>query len=150
MPTGPVGSGKIEGAAAFTALASLQSASHRLGEDGGIQGTNVTVSLYDSPVTCNSRADGGVVGGRVMSLVVSSAGLSPMTGVFGGPDAGQRTAVAMLFEPDAGLIFSKSGVVTLASVEPCSVTGSFDMEMASADGGSSRASGTFSSVFCPL
>ena len=142
--TAPAGSGSTS---AFPVGASYQTTSQWV-SDAGVTGALLTVALYQGGVLCNGGGDAGVT--NVATFFVAfpqgdraSVGVYPRQSSDGGPSF---TGFVGL---DGGVYTAADGTLTLATLQNCSLTGSFDLQLSlGADAGTTPFSGSFDSAYC--
>jgi hypothetical protein len=144
----PAGSGTTQGAEAFAAGASYQSAAQILDpDDGGVVSAQLSLSLLKKAVACVDRADAGNGDGFFATVVAPGADrVGTGTWTTRRPDAGAYF-VAYLGN-DGGFVAASEGSLTLTAVQHCAVSGSFDVKFPTGDGGLAPLTGTFNSEFC--
>jgi hypothetical protein len=147
----PAGSGTVQGANAFAVGSSYQRAGEYRDADSGVQnGVQLDVSLYKRAVSCTALQDGGATGEAFHVTLIDHASTRITPGTYpvsGKADGGAASFIGLgLF--DGGLHVANEGTFTLAAVQSCSVSGSFDVRFPIPDGGSEPFSGTFNSEFC--
>lgn len=168
------GSGTVVGSRPFTAPSAYQVS--QLFRDERVV---LSVQLYDQPTRCDDvrwpTPDGGpsAIGdvarfGIVTADVYSARGtrqvLPGTYPVAGAVDSAYATVYFMrrldggtAQSPDGGdagapatdWAYAASGSVTLATVDACSASGSFDVELDERDGGRTPLAGTFGASYCP-
>jgi hypothetical protein len=150
--TSPAGSGTTQGAQAFAVGSSYQRAGQYRDTDSGVVavGAQLDVQLLKKSVACTARPDAGDGDGFFATVINYNsdrvtAGTYPVSGKNDGGPAFLGLGVF-----DGGLRIANDGTFTLATVDDCAVSGSFDVRFGLPDGGGEPFSGTFSSQYCGL
>jgi hypothetical protein len=161
VPGVPNGSGTFSGALSFPIQAAYEthettmSLPYKLPDGGSapvINGSYLSVLMYGAPIVCGAPNDGGQPEVPVIWLILTdSTGAYPGGDYLVQRDGGNLGADALIASPfDGGFIstHSASGTVHLATPLTCSLSGSFDLQLALEDGGTQAASGTFAAPYC--
>ncbi len=150
----PLGSGAMSGDLALTVGSSYENRNTIIsGTDAGggtPSGGWISIALYEQTLTCgatHTQAAGDFVG---IYLFDHAGQFDPGTYRVNPGDGGQSCLLYRGIVDDAGtrVLVAKSGDVTVTSVQPCALAGSFDVQIDLRDGGSSALTGSFTSAYC--
>ncbi len=145
--TGPAGTGTTS---RFDVGASYQTTSQFI-SDAGVSGALLSVALYENSQLCHgSRNDGGSVANFATFFVdfphVDRASL----GTFPRQSSDGGASFTSLVELDGGLWAAADGTLTITTLESCSVTGAFALQLSQSNDSGVLVpfSGSFNSTYC--
>jgi hypothetical protein len=114
-----------------------------------VSGAQLSISLLKKSASCVELQDGGNAGDGFHATVYNWNSDRVTTGTYpASGDADGGPSFIGFGVVDGGLRVVAGGTVTLSSVQPCAVSGSFAVQFETEDGGRDPLSGTFSSEYC--
>jgi hypothetical protein len=145
------GSGSTSGELAFGVGSSFENRDTLIfATDAGASSGWISIGLYADTGSCGSGAHHQDTLG--IYLFDPSQQFPKTQYPVNPPDGGVHATVFRISEtPDAGVALyaaARSGSVMLASLEPCSLSGSFQVALALNDGGTGSLGGEFNSAYC--
>ncbi len=143
--TAPAGSGTTSG---FPVGASYQTTSQWV-SDAGVTGALLSISLYQGGVLCHGGGDAGVTNFATFFVDFPHVDRASI-GTFPRESSDGGASFTGLVELDGGLLVAADGTLTIATLQNCALTGSFNLQLSQgADAGATTPfSGTFNSTYC--